>query len=77
MDTPIGRLPAAGSLDLTGLKLTDAALEELLRVDIEGWSNELPVMKQHFERFGARLPKGLRDELSALEQRLASANATA
>jgi phosphoenolpyruvate carboxykinase (GTP) len=77
VDTPIGRLPAAGALDLAGLKLSDTALDELLHVDIEGWSNELPVMKQHFEKFGSRLPKGLRDELNALEQRLASANATA
>jgi len=59
------------------LKLADSALEELLHVDIEGWSNELPVMKQHFQKFGSRLPQGLRDELNALEQRLASANATA
>jgi len=77
VDTPIGRLPAPGALDVTGLKLADSALEELLHVDIEGWSNELPVMKQHYEKFGSRLPKGLRDELNALEQRLASANATA
>jgi phosphoenolpyruvate carboxykinase (GTP) len=77
VDTPIGRLPAAGALDVTGLKLADSALDELLRVDIEGWSNELPVMKQHFQKFGSRLPQGLRDELNALEQRLASANATA
>jgi phosphoenolpyruvate carboxykinase (GTP) len=77
VDTPIGRLPAPGALDVTGLKISDTALDELLHVDIEGWSNELPVMKQHFEKFGSRLPKGLRDELNALEQRLASTNATA
>ena len=77
VDTPIGRLPAPGALDVTGLMLADSALEELLHVDIEGWSNELPVMKQHFQKFGSRLPQGLRDELNALEQRLASANATA
>jgi phosphoenolpyruvate carboxykinase (GTP) len=77
VDTPIGRLPAPGALDVTGLKLADSALDELLRVDIEGWTNELPVMKQHFQKFGSRLPQGLRDELNALEQRLASANATA
>src|SRR5262245_17880145 len=77
VDTPIGRLPAPGALDLTGLKLAESALDELLRVDIEGWTNELPVMKKHFERFGSRLPQGLRAELNALEQRLASANATA
>ncbi|HXS82184.1 MAG TPA: phosphoenolpyruvate carboxykinase (GTP) [Methylomirabilota bacterium] len=77
IDTPIGKLPAPGALDLGGLKLADSALDELLRVDIEGWSNELPVMKKHFEKFGSRLPQGLRDELGALEQRLASTNATA
>ena len=55
----------------------DPAMQELLRVDVEGWSNEVPLMRAHFDKFGARLPQGLRDELSALESRLASANATA
>jgi phosphoenolpyruvate carboxykinase (GTP) len=77
VDTPIGRLPAPGALDVSGLSVSASALEELLRVDVEGWTNELPVMKVHFDKFGSRLPKGLRDELCALEQRLASANATA
>ncbi len=77
VDTPIGRLPAPGALDLSGMNVSPSALEELLRVDVEGWTNELPIMKVHFDKFGSRLPKGLRDELCALEQRLASANATA
>jgi len=77
VDTPIGRLPAPGSLDLSGLHVPDAALEELLEVDVEGWTNELPRMKAHFEKFGARLPQGLREELEALEERLTSASATA
>jgi phosphoenolpyruvate carboxykinase (GTP) len=77
IDTPIGRLPAPDALDLSGLKLADNALDLLLKVDLEGWTNELPVMKKHFEKFGSRLPQGLRDELGALEQRLASTNATA
>ena len=77
VDTPIGRLPAPGALDLSGLHVSEAALEELLKVDVEGWTQELPLMKAHFDKFGSRLPQGLRDELGALEQRLASANATA
>ena len=77
VDTPIGRLPAPGALDLSGINIGAAALQELLKVDVEGWTNELPVMKAHFDKFGPRLPQGLRDELGALEQRLASANATA
>jgi phosphoenolpyruvate carboxykinase (GTP) len=77
IDTPIGRLPAPGALDLSGLSVNEAALAELLKVDVEGWTNELPQVKAHFDKFGSKLPQGLRDELAALEQRLASANATA
>ena len=77
VDTPIGRLPAPGSLDLSGLQLPEAAMAELLRVDVERWSSEVPVIREHFAKFGSKLPKGLADELSALEQRLSSAAATA
>jgi phosphoenolpyruvate carboxykinase (GTP) len=52
-------------------------VEELLRVDVERWSSELPIIRKHYEKFGAKLPAGLREELSALEQRLAGAAATA
>ena len=76
VDTPIGRLPAPGSLDLTGLKLPEANLHQLLWIDREGWKTEVLLIKEHYERFGARLPQGLRDELAALEQRLANARVT-
>ena len=77
VDTPIGRLPLPGALDVAGLDVTPAAMQELLRVDVEGWLNEVPTMKAHFDKFGSKLPQGLRDELASLESRLASANATA
>jgi phosphoenolpyruvate carboxykinase (GTP) len=72
VDTAIGRLPAPGALDVSGLAIPDAQLAELTRVDAEGWTKELADSKAHFEKFGARLPQGLRDELAALEQRLQS-----
>ena len=50
---------------------------ELLRVDVEGWTAELPGLREHFEKFGAKLPQGLRDELAALEQRLSEAGVSA
>ena len=52
-------------------------MEELLRVDLDRWTNEIPVTRAHYEKFGAKLPAGLREELAKLEQRLASAGATA
>jgi phosphoenolpyruvate carboxykinase (GTP) len=69
-DTAIGRLPSPGALDVSGLKLSDATLAELLKVDAEAWLAELPNMHQHYERFGAKLPAGLRSELGELEKRL-------
>ena len=77
VDTPIGRLPLPDALDMKGLDVTPAAMQELLRVDVEGWLNEVPTIEAHFAKFGAKLPQGLRDELASLESRLASANATA
>ena len=45
-------------------------LKELTQVDKEGWKAELPLIKEHFATFGAKLPKALNDELAALEKRL-------
>jgi phosphoenolpyruvate carboxykinase (GTP) len=71
VDTPIGRLPADGSLDTKGLKVDPTDLKDLMSVDREGWKAEIPSMREHFASFGAKLPKQLTDELNALEQRLA------
>jgi len=40
VDTAIGRLPTAESLDLTGLSLTDDDLDILLTVDPDVWREE-------------------------------------
>jgi len=77
VDTPIGRLPAAGSLDVSGLRLPEAQMTELLAVDLAGWSAELPLIRKHFDRFGDKLPAGLEEELEALERRLRESGAGA
>ena len=73
LDTPIGRLPAAGALDLSGLNVEAAALDDLLRVDVDGWLSELPLIREHFEKFGDKLPDELYQELNQLEERLQKA----
>ncbi|MCW2954057.1 MAG: Phosphoenolpyruvate carboxykinase [Conexibacter sp.] len=73
VDTPIGRVPAQGGLDVTGLDLTPEQLDELLRVDVEGWKRQLPQVRQHFAQFGDDLPPQLRTQLDALEARLEQA----
>jgi phosphoenolpyruvate carboxykinase (GTP) len=70
VDTAIGRVPAPGALDTTGLDLSEERLEQLLEVDPELWLAQLPQVREHFARFGDRLPEALREQLEALEERL-------
>jgi phosphoenolpyruvate carboxykinase (GTP) len=72
-ETPIGRLPEPADLDLQGLNIPPASLAKLLSVDVQGWLDEVPRIKEHFAKFGDRLPKGLHDEVNGLEQRLKAA----
>jgi phosphoenolpyruvate carboxykinase (GTP) len=69
-ETAIGLLPAAGELDLTGLDLPAEDVAELLRVDVEGWLEEVPKLREYYARLGRHLPHELEAELDALEERL-------
>ncbi len=69
-DTPIGRLPDADDLDLAGVTIPAADIAKLLSVDKNGWLAEVPLIRQHFEKFGDRLPKELAQEVDELEKRL-------
>jgi len=64
--TPIGLLPAAGSLDLNGLDVSKDDLDELLKVDAEGWKSALPQIKDHYAQFGSKLPAKLTAQLDSL-----------
>jgi phosphoenolpyruvate carboxykinase (GTP) len=72
-ETPIGMLPQASDLDTKGLNIPAEDLIKLLSVDVDGWLDEVPKIKEHFARFGDDLPQGLRQELKELEQRLLAA----
>lgn len=68
--TPIGILPKESELDLTGLKISQQDLDELLRVDTDAWRAELPGIDKFFAQFGNRLPARLHKQLEELAQRL-------
>jgi phosphoenolpyruvate carboxykinase (GTP) len=70
VDTPIGRVPAEGALDVDGLGLAPETLAELLRVDEDAVRGELAQTREHLDRFGETLPVELREQLDALEGRL-------
>jgi phosphoenolpyruvate carboxykinase (GTP) len=71
-DTPIGLVPTRNAIDVEGLDVSEEDMAKLLRVDPEEWKRELPSIQQHFARFGERLPRQLREQLAALEERLDS-----
>ncbi len=70
VETPVGLVPAPGAIDTSGLDVPKEDMEELLRVDTGEWRAEVPLIREHFERFGAHLPAELAEELEALSQRL-------
>lgn len=70
VETPIGILPAKGSLDTEGLDLSEADLDFLLDVDKEVWREEAALIPGHLETFGEHAPKELWDEYRALVRRL-------
>jgi phosphoenolpyruvate carboxykinase (GTP) len=73
IDTPIGRLPQPADFDTKGLDLPASDITKLLDIDIDGWLAEVPRIREHFAKFGSRLPEGLNREVSELEERLRKA----
>jgi phosphoenolpyruvate carboxykinase (GTP) len=47
-----------------------ADMEKLLAVDREEWRAEVPSIREHFAKFGDRLPKELQAEVDLLEKEL-------
>ena len=70
VDTPIGRVPSKDSLDLSGISIDPVALDTLLSVDAEVWTEEAALIPEFYEKFGDRLPKALWDQHAALGRRL-------
>jgi phosphoenolpyruvate carboxykinase (GTP) len=73
VQTPIGKLPAPGTLDMSGLNLPAADVAELLAVDAEGWKKEAQDIAGYYAKFGDRLPPALQEQLRKLNERLGAA----
>jgi len=66
----IGYIPKSSDIDTTGLNVPAADMAELLKVDSSEWLKEVESIKEHYAKFGDKLPKKLSDELAALEASL-------
>ncbi|HLL07115.1 MAG TPA: phosphoenolpyruvate carboxykinase domain-containing protein, partial [Nocardioidaceae bacterium] len=70
VETAVGYVPTADSLDLDGLDVDRSDVEAALRVDPEEWKAELPQIDEWFTKFGDKLPAVLWTELDGLKARL-------
>ena len=69
-ETAIGYVPTATAINIEGLKVSPADLEELLTVSVDDWRREVPSIREHFATFGDHLPAALHAQVDALAARL-------
>ena len=69
-ETPIGFVPKKSAINVEGLNVTDADLNELLTVNLDEWRTEVGSIREHFATLGDRLPATLHAQVDALEARL-------
>jgi phosphoenolpyruvate carboxykinase (GTP) len=65
--TPVGILPTADELQLTGVDLKPGDLEQLLSIDVPRWRQEMGFRQTHLEQF-----TGLPEEIWAAHRRVAA-----
>ena len=68
--TAIGFMPTIDAIDREGLEVSEADMGELLKVNSEEWLQEVESIREHYAKFGDKLPKELMAELDSLEKRL-------
>ena len=73
VDTSVGRIPAEGELNLDGLDIPAAQMDELFAVHSQSWLSEADLTQEYYEQFGDRVPSALYDQLDALRYRLQQA----
>lgn len=72
IESPIGYIPKAEDIDITGLEdegITIDVLKDLLSIDKDSWTQEVKEQAVFLERFD-RLPKEIKNQYDALVKRL-------
>ena len=72
VETPIGLLPERDGIDLTGLEIPAADMEELLAVDVEHWQRENEHFADYLDTYGDRVPQALRRQQARMASALAA-----
>jgi len=69
-ETPIGKLPLEGELDLAGLDIPPEDFAKLMEVDNEAFKMDIADAEAYLAKFGDKVPERLKTQLKALKSRL-------
>jgi phosphoenolpyruvate carboxykinase (GTP) len=69
-ETAIGNLPRPSDLNLNGLDITPAVVDELLSVKQEAWRREIADIRNYLGEYGSHTPQAMYAELDSVEKRL-------
>ena len=70
VETPIGYMPTPDAIDTNGLDVSEEDMKELLKVNRDEWLREVESIREHYAKYGEKMPKELYAQLDALEKRL-------
>ena len=71
VDTAIGKIPAPTAINIEGLAGVDETkMAKLFEVNNDNWKTEIPLIEEHYARFGNHMPEELFVELDGLKKRL-------
>ncbi len=71
VETAVGYLPAPGAINVTGLNLPGASMDQLLKVDPLEWYEAVHLQHEFLEKLGEHTPAGIWQEHGNLARRVA------
>ncbi|MDE0547390.1 phosphoenolpyruvate carboxykinase (GTP) [Microbacterium sp. C7(2022)] len=70
VESAVGRLPRTSDLNLEGISVPEADLDELFSINTESWMRETQLTEEFYQTFDGKVPAALWAELAALRYRL-------
>jgi phosphoenolpyruvate carboxykinase (GTP) len=61
-ETPIGKMPLPGDLNLDGIDVATSTMEALLEVDTAAWQTEIEDIGEYLDSYGERTPAAIKAE---------------
>jgi phosphoenolpyruvate carboxykinase (GTP) len=72
LETPIGKMPLPGDLNLDGIDVSAATMETLLEVDTSAWQTEIAEIGEYLDSYGDRTPPAIKTEQARIAEALNS-----